>query len=140
MKKLFKSFIPVLTLLSLFLISCDKENPAAPAAATAHFSIKYTYTTPKNVTGSGSGDILNGIVHGVYRLDPYLHGADICQGGTWSYKVKPNPKTATFMATQDPNTGMVTFSGGSSPASYEITITYTCPDGTSYSATITITM
>jgi hypothetical protein len=143
MKKLLKSFIPVLALFSLFFTSCEKEkqmqNTADPNAV---FSINYKYTaqTPIQVSGSGSGNIANGIVHAVYLLDPYLHGSGICQGGKWSYKVKPNPKTATFAATQDGKTGVVTFIGGSSPATYDITITYTCPDGSSYSATISITM
>ena len=139
MKKLFKSFIPVLALFSLFFTSCEKENTADPNAV---FSIKYKYTAPapNQASGSGSGNIANGIVHAVYLLDPYLHGSGICQGGKWSFTVKPNPRTATFAATQNNKTGVVTFSGGSSPATYEITITYTCPDGSSYSATISITM
>ena len=139
MKKLFKSFIPVLALFSLFFASCKKENTAGPNAV---FSIRYTYTAspPNQASGSGSGNIANGIVHAVYLLDPYLHGSGICQGGKWSFTVKPNPRTATFAATQHEKTGVVTFSGGSSPATYEITITYTCPDGSSYSATISITM
>ncbi len=138
MKKLFKSFIPVLTLLSLLFSSCDKEHPVD---ANALFYITYTYTAPppNQGSGSGSGDIAKGIVHAVYNLDPYLHGSGICKGGTWSYDVKPNPKTAVFFSTQDPKTGMVTFSPGSTAAVYTITITYTCPDGSSYSATITIT-
>ena len=139
MKKLFKSFIPVLALFSLFFASCKKENTAGPNAV---FSIRYKYTAqpPNQASGSGSGNIANGIVHAVYLLDPYLHGSGICQGGKWSFTVKPNPRTATFAATQHEKTGVVTFSGGSSPATYDITITYTCPDGSTYSATISITM
>ena len=139
MKKLFKSLIPALALFSLFFTSCEKENTAGPNAV---FWINYKYTAPppNQASGSGSGNIANGIVHAVYLLDPYLHGSGICQGGKWSFTVKPNPRTATFAATQNNKTGVVTFSGGSSPATYDITITYTCPDGSSYSATISITM
>ena len=142
MKKLFKSFIPVLALFSLFFTSCEKDSPAGANDPNAVFWINYKYTAPppNQASGSGSGNIANGIVHAVYLLDPYLHGSGICQGGKWSFTVKPNPKTATFAATQNQKTGVVTFSGGSSPATYEITITYTCPDGSSYSATISITM
>lgn len=143
MKKLFKSFIPVLALFSLFFASCEKEKQKQNAAdPNAVFWINYKYTTPapNQASGSGKGNIANGIVRAVYLLDPYLHGSGICQGGKWSFTVKPNPRTAVFAATQDQKTGAVTFIGGSSPATYQITITYTCPDGSSYSATITITM
>ncbi len=139
MKKLFKSFIPVLALISLFFSSCKKENPVPDANALFYINYSYTAPPPNQGNGSGSGNIANGIVRAVYILDPYLHGSGICQGGTWSFTVKQNPKAAAFAATQDPKTGKVTFIPGSSPATYKITITYTCPDGTSYSATITIT-
>ena len=138
MKKLFKSFIPVLTLISLFFSSCDKDHPVDENAV---FYITYTYTAqpPNAGTGSGSGNITNGILHAMYKLDPYLHGSGLCANGKWSYDIKTNPKTALFVASQDPKTGLVSFSPGTAAATYTITITYTCPDGTSYSATITIT-
>lgn len=138
MKKLFKSFIPVLALVSLFLSSCDKEQPG-DGKATMSIKYNYTATQPNQGSGSGSGNIANGIVHAVYILDPYLHGSGVCANGRWSYTVTQAPKAATFIATQDSKTGAVTFVPGSSPATYTITITYTCPDGTPYSGTITIT-
>jgi len=142
MKKISNLLIPALILFSLFISSCEKENHNAPAPdPNAVFWINYSFTAqpPNQATGSGSGNIANGIVNAVYKLDPYLHGSGICQGGKWSHEVKVNPKTAVFMSAQDTKTGIVTFKPGSSPATYTITITYTCPDGTSYSASITIT-
>ena len=128
----------MLALFSLFISSCEKEKPAN---SNAEFYIRYSYTVaqPNQGSGSGTGNIANGIVNAVYQLDPYLHGTGICQNGKWSYEVKIDPKTAVFLATQDPKTGMVTIKVGTAKATYTITITYTCPDGTSYSATVTIT-
>ena len=141
MKQLFTKTIPVLFLLSLIFSSCDKENPANPAnPGTATFWINYKYTpkTPPQTEQSGSGNITNGQTGVMFHLDPYLHGSGICNDGKWSYKVQA-PAGNTWVASQDPKTGKVDFITGT-PGTYTITITYTCPDGTSYSASISITV
>ena len=140
MKKLFKTSMPVLFLLSLVFTSCDKEevkNPAPANPNNAVFWINYKWTNAAGVAKSGSGDIKDGEKGKAYKLDPYLHGAGICNNGQWSYKVEFGNKD--YIASQDPKTGEVTFVPGST-GTYTITITYTCPDGTKYSATITITV
>ena len=78
MKKLSNLFIASLALFSLLISSCEKEKPAN---SNAVFYIRHSYTLPppNQGSGSGTGNIANGIVNALYKLDPYLHGSDICQ-------------------------------------------------------------
>lgn len=140
MKKLIQSTMPVLFLLSLIFSACDKPevknpNPVNPNGAV--FWINYKWTNSKGEAKSGSKEITDGEKGKVIHLDPYLHGSGICCDGTWGYTVEFGNKV--YGSTQDPKTGEVTFIPGS-PGTYKITITYTCPDGTKYSASITITV
>lgn len=141
MKKVFKSFIPVLAMFSLFISSCEKEKPAGPEPVykvKEVFDINYSYTTTDPTSSdTGTGDIGRGIVHANYQLSLDQQGVK-CQGGKWVYFVGGKPKTAVFVSSQDPKTGTVTFIPGSKSAAYTISIIYTCPDGNSYLGQIKI--
>jgi hypothetical protein len=142
MKKLFKSFIPVLAMFSLLISSCEKEKPANPQKAfEVHgaFDINYSYTTmdPPNRSGTGTGSIGMGFTRANYQLSLDQQGVK-CPDGKWNYFVGATPKTANYASTQDPKTGIVTFVAGTKSAAYTITIVYTCPNGKSYIGQIKI--
>ena len=142
MKKLFKSICPLLAIFSLLTSSCEKEKPADSPAnffIVGVFDINYTYTIthPAGGSGSGTGGIGMGITGATYQLSLDLQGVN-CPNGTWHFFHSEKPKTAVFVASQDPKTGIVTFIAGTKTAVYTISIVYTCPDGKSYLGQIKI--
>jgi hypothetical protein len=142
MKKLFKSFIPVLAMFSLLISSCEKEKPAAPQKVfdvKGVFDIDYSYRTihAPHQSGTGTGDIGMGITAANYQLSLDQQAVK-CPDGKWYYFIGAKPKTAVFASSQDPKTGIVTFVAGTKSAVYTITIVYTCPDGKSYLGQIKI--
>ena len=138
MKKLLKNSTMALVLFSFFAASCEKEIPAAPPApvvmvmeATTSFTPGGT-TTPKVV----KGDVEEGERGVVYTIQPKLN---VCNcAGTWSYTMAPvnNNQHSSRM---DIRNGAVSFSAAVS-GTYIFTITYKCPDGSSVSVTVTITI
>lgn len=115
--------------------SCEKENPAPPASMTMETSTTFTppgSNTPKVV----KGDIEEGVRGVVYVIMPKLN---VCNcAGTWSYTMAPmnNPQ---FSHKMDPKNGAISFSAAVS-GDYKFTITFKCPDGSSVSGTVTITI
>lgn len=136
MKKLFSNSAIALVLFSFFAVSCDKVKPAPPVPAPMAMEAATNFTPkgetkPKVVKGDLEGE--RGLA---YYIVPKL---TVCKCiGVWTFDITA-PKNTNFNKEQDKKTGTVgfiTMSGGT----YKITITYTCPDGSSVSATVTITV
>ena len=144
MKKLIKTTMPVLFLLSLIFSACEKpavNNPQPVKPNNGAFSINYKWT-PKGVgekQKSGSGDITNGETTVRFQLDPIPWGGNCCQGGKWAVYVTPPYNNAIYIKDQDAKTGQVGFVAHTA-GTYQVMITFTCPDGTSYVSTISITV
>ena len=140
MKKLFTKTAIAFVMLSMFGISCDKENPGAagPKAAAYTVLVQLTYKNDKNVTRTTGEDVINDGAIGVYSFEAMLHGAigDIQCKCHWSFKVEVTPANTDWAAGQDEK-GNVTLVIHH-PGTYKVTITYTCDDGTSSSRTVTI--
>jgi hypothetical protein len=134
MKKLLTS--SAMAFILFVATSCEKENPAPPAAAPMAMEATTSFTPkgetkPKVVKGDLDGE--RGIA---YYVVPKL---TVCNcNGKWTYDIAA-PNHVSYSKEQNKNTGTVgfmTMSGGI----YKITITYTCPDGSSVSTMVTITV
>ncbi len=137
MKKLFKNSTIVLVLLSFFATSCEKEIPAPPAPAPMTMEASTTFTpsgatTPKVV----KGDIEDGERAITYIIKPKLN---VCNcTGIWSFTVA-ELNNNQYSGGIDKRNGEVRFMSMIS-GTYKITITFTCPDGSSASTTVNITV
>lgn len=137
MKKLFTNSAMALILFSFAAVSCEKENPAPPAAAPIVMETKTTWTpggttTPKTV----KGDVEEGERGIVYMIEPKL---SVCNCmGKWSHSVA-RLNNNVYTSRTDERNGAVYFSSLIS-GTYVITITFTCPDKSSVSTTVSITV
>lgn len=141
MKKLLKASTIALVLFSVIATSCKKENPgaAAPAPAPVPMTMETatTFTTPGTTTPKTvKGDIEEGERGIVYTIQPKLN---VCNcAGTWSYTMAPM-NNSYYSHKMNPNNGAISFSAAVS-GDYKFTITFKCPNGTSVSTTVTITI
>jgi hypothetical protein len=132
MKKLLKNSTIALVLFSFFALSCDKEVPvpAGPSIETA------TTWTPKGSTKPTvvKGDVEEGEIDATYSIAPKLVACNC--NGTWTYLIEKQKNTECG-STQNKN-GTVTFVPHTW-GTYKITITYSCPGGSTTSVTVNIT-
>lgn len=139
MKKLCKLSTLALILFSIVATSCEKETPAAPAPAPAPMTMETTTTfTPAGTTTPKivKGDIEEGERGVLYVIVPKIN---VCNcAGTWSYTMAPmnNPQ---YIHKMDVRNGAVSFSAAVS-GTYKFTITFKCPNGSSVSTVVTITI
>jgi hypothetical protein len=137
MKKLFSISTIAVILLSFLVTSCDKETPVAPPVPAPMTMEATTTWTPNGETKPKveKGDF-EGVRGMAYYIVPKLN---VCNcNGTWTYDVEA-PKNTAFNKDQNKTTGTVGFIT-MSYGTYKIIITYTCPNGSSVSKTVTITV
>jgi hypothetical protein len=138
MKKLFNISTIALVLSGFMATSCDKETPAA-APVPAPPAIEATTTwAPKGSTKPVvvKGDVEEGEIDATYSIVPKLAACNC--NGKWTYSVDKQKNTEAF-STQHIHNGTVTFVPHTW-GTYKITITYTCPGGSSVSTTVSITV
>jgi hypothetical protein len=137
MKKLFKNAAILLVLISFFAISCKKEKPAPPPPA-GNFGFTAA-CTPKgtNNTTQVNGDTVKVTTETTIRIEPLLPDAWKKCKGKWTHTVEGAWTNPDYSAGMDKNTGVVNFIP-KKKGIFTIKFTYTCPDGSSTSATITI--
>ena len=135
MKKLLKISTLALVMLSLFTVSCEKTEVAAPATD----EVKTTWT-PENSSGpiTTKGDIKDGEVGKDYTIEPKLANPP-CANGTWSFKVEAPPNQQFSCAYFNIHTGKLIFHP-ISRGTYKFIFTYKCPDGSEVSISISITV
>ena len=139
MKKLLKISTLALVMLSLFTTSCKKEDlPAAPPPPPAD-EVKVTWT-PENSSApiTTTGDIKDGEVGKDFTFEPKL-GTPPCKNGTWHLKVEAPEKQQFACVFGHMFTGKFIirfFSKGT----YKVIFTYKCPDGSSASVSVNITV
>ena len=143
MKKLITTTLPVLLLFSIIFSSCEKpavedRKPGNTKGGVFTVNYKWTPKDPAKKEKSGSGDITDGEKGVTYLLDPQLRADMCCTGGKWGVTVVPPNNNTVYIVKQNPKTGQVSFIT-TSQATYQILITYTCPDGTAYVVSISIT-
>ena len=137
MKKLLKSTAAFLFLFSLLLVSCEKEAPVNPnpqGGLVFAIDYKWTPTTAGEKEKKGTGNVAGAEKGVLIQFTPRILAGSCCKGGKWGFNVTPNPGVALY---QDPNTGRVDFVAHYA-GSYEVRIWYTCPEGDTYSETITV--
>ena len=137
MKKLFKNAAIVLVLLSFFATSCEKEKAAPPAGAIGFKAA----CTPQ---GTNNSTVVNGdsvrVTTGTFiRIEPILSDEWKKCKGKWTHTVEGAWTNDDYSAGGDANTGVFNFTPHKK-GTFKIKFTYTCPDGSSTSATITITV
>ena len=142
MKKLMNATMPVLFLMSIIFSACEKPEvqkpqPAAPVPVTFTINYKWTPKAAGEKVKTGTGDITEGENGVLYLLEPNLKGDGICCDGKWTFTV--DTKENNYGATQHIKTGVVSFTP-TRFGTYKITIVYTCPGGTKYTQTITVTI
>ena len=141
MKKLLKASTVALILFGFVATSCEKENPAGPAPAPAPVPMTMEATTSFTAPGATKptvvkGDIEEGVRGVVYTIVPKLN---VCNcAGTWSYTMAPVNNPAYFHK-MDIRNGAVSFTAAIS-GTYVFTIVFKCPNGSSASTTVTITI
>ncbi len=134
MKKLFKNSIIALVLLSFFAASCEKEKVnAVPIVNETTTTWKPTWSAKPIVT---KGEIKFGQVGVLYTIVPTFDPAKCC--GLWELKTEA-PKNVNVFAGIMPKTGIVTFTP-TAPGTYKFTITSKCPDGSTTSISVSITV
>ena len=140
MKKLLKISTLVLVILSLFTTSCKKEEVAPPPPPPAIADeVKVTWT-PENSSApiSTIGDIKDGEVLKDFTFEPKLANPP-CKNGTWHLKVEAPEKQQYACVLGNMHTGKFVirfFSKGT----YKVIFTYKCPDGSSVSVSVSITV
>ena len=137
MKKLFKNSTMAFVLLCFFAASCEKENPAPPPPVVMVMETSTSFTpagttTPKVV----KGDVEEGERGITYIIQPKLNVCNCI--GTWSFTVA-ELNNNQYSGGIDKRNGAVRFMTMLS-GTYKITIAYTCPDGSSVSTTVSITV
>ena len=137
MKKLFKNSTMAFVLLSFFAASCEKENAVPPAPAVMVMEATTTFT-PKGETKPKvvKGDVEEGERGITYIIQPKLNVCNCI--GTWSFTVA-ELNNNQYSGGIDIRNGAVRFMTMLS-GTYKITIAYTCPDGSSVSTTVSITV
>ena len=135
MKKLLTATTAILILFSLFLVSCEKQKPAAPAPPGGlFFAIDYKWTPPGEKEKKGTGNVAEGKTYTLIQLTPRILAGGCCAGGKWSYHVSPDNGVALY---QDTNTGRLDFVSHYT-GSFQVIISYTCPGGDTYPTIVTV--
>ena len=136
MKKLFKNSAIAWVLFSFFAISCEKEKPVPPPAGSFDFK---TACTPRgtNNTTLVNGDSVTITTETFIRIEPILPDAWKKCKGKWSFTVEGTWTSADYSSGSDANIGFFNFTAHKK-GTFKIKFTYTCPDGSFISATITI--
>lgn len=137
MKKLLKISTLALVMLSLFTVSCEKEKPA-PAAAPAD-EVKVTWT-PENSSApiTTTGDIKDGEALKDFTFEPKLANPP-CKNGTWHLKIEApeNQQYACVFSNMHTGKFIIRFF---SRGTYKVIFTYKCPDGSSVSVSVNVTV
>ena len=132
MKNLFKKSAIAFVMLSFFVISCEKV-----------IEPKVVLPIYTRISWNGGGNIIyNGNVLdgelGEYNVKSFNSKCNCT--GKWGIKITKRPVGETGGSVDiDPKTGEGSFVTGG-PGTYELTITYTCDNGTVYSLIVTITV
>ncbi len=135
MKKLLKISTIALILFSFMATSCDKEKLAAILRPV---SFNSTYTTQgNNKPIVVKKDTVEVTVGTFIRIEPVLGDEWKKCRGTWAHSVEGAWTSDDYSAGRDTNTGVMNFSP-KKPGTFRIKFTYTCPDGSFTSKTITI--
>lgn len=134
MKKLFKISTLALVMLSLFTVSCEKAEVAAPAAN----EVKVTWT-PENSSGpiTTKGDITDGELWKDYVIEPAI-AAPPCPDGTWSIVVEA-PAGKQFIANSLNTKGKTNFRP-LGVGTFKIILTYKCPGCVAVTIIVNITV
>jgi hypothetical protein len=126
MKKSLKISTIALVMLSLFTVSCEKPDAAAPPApAPVTTEVKVTWT-PEHSSApiTVKGDVTDGELWKDYVIEPTVTNAP-CPDGTWSIVVEP-PAGKQFIATSLNTKGKTNFRPLGVGA-FKIILTYKCP-------------
>jgi hypothetical protein len=136
MKKLLRISTLALVMLSLITVSCEKAD-VAPAPVD---HVKVTWT-PENSSApiTTTGDIKDGEVLKDFTLEPKLVNPP-CKNGTWHILKVEKPDKQDFACVYaNKYTGKHIFRFFSK-GTYKIIFIYKCPDGSSVSISISITV
>lgn len=136
MKKLITISAMALVLFSLFAVSCKKEKPVPPPAGSFAFKAACTPKGTNNTT-LVNGDTVRVTVGTFARIEPILPDVWKKCKGKWSHTIEGAWTSADYASGSDANTGVFNFTPHKK-GTFKIKFTYTCPDGSSISATITI--
>jgi hypothetical protein len=138
MKKLFTISAIALVLCGLFAVSCKKETIAAILAGI-NFKTSSTAALGNNnptVTNGFNVEVSNG---SFVRIEPLLPDEWKKCNGTWTQTIEGTWTNDDYSCGKDLHTGVVNFIPKKTGV-FKITFTYTCPDGSKTSRTITITV
>ena len=140
MKKLLKISTVALILFSFIATSCEKQNPVPPPPLVVVVMVMET-TTSFTAPGATKptvvkGDIEEGVRGVTYTIVPKLNVCNCV--GKWSFTIA-ELNNNQYSGGIDIRNGEVRFMSMLS-GTYKITITYTCPNGSSVSTTATITI
>lgn len=135
MKKLLK--YSAMAFILFIAASCEKENPAPPAPVPMVMEASTSFTAPGATKPTiVKGDIEEGVRGITYTIKPVLN---VCNcAGIWTFKVA-ELNNNQYSGGVDKRNGEVRFMSMLS-GTYKITITFTCPDGSSVSTTVSITV
>jgi len=136
MKILFNTAALALLLFSLFTTSCEK---AKIAAIITPMSFTSTATTPGNNNPTvTTGNAVEVAVGTFVRIEPKISDEWKKCNGKWTITVEGAFTNDDYSCGKDEHTGVINFVP-KKPGVYKIRFTYTCPDGSFTSNTITIT-